>query len=107
MKIFNKYYRNLRSYFSDIEMKEFMEIWNKFTRLHMQYEFLKIANFFERLNIKIIDLPILKFLTMFIDFLRWKIYDFLLALINGRKFNLYGVTCYCGRQRFWKDDGYC
>lgn len=107
MKIFNKYYRNLRSYFSDIEMKEFMEIWNKFTRLHMQYEFLKIANFFERLNIKIIDLPILKFMIMFIDFLRWKIYDFLLALINGRKFNLYGVTCYCGRQRFWKDDGYC
>lgn len=105
MKIFNKYYRNLRSQFNEVEISEFMEIWNKYCKLNLQYHFLKIANWFEKLNIKIIDIPILKFLTMFIDFLRWKIYDFLLILINGRKFNLYGVTCYCGRQGSGKTIG--
>ena len=105
MKIFNKYYRNLRSQFNDVEISEFMEIWNKYCKLNLQYKFLKIANFFERLNIKIIDIPILKFITMFIDFLRWKIYDLFLLLINGRKFNLYGVTCYCGRQGSGKTIG--
>ena len=105
MKIFNKYYRNLRSQFNDVEISEFMGIWNKYCKLNLQYKFLKIANFFERLNIKIIDIPILKFITMFIDFLRWKIYDLFLLLINGRKFNLYGVTCYCGRQGSGKTIG--
>lgn len=95
MKIYNKYYRKLRSYFQDIEIKEFMEIWNKFSKLHMQYQFLKIANFLERLNIPIIEIPVFRFLTMFLDFIRWKIYDFFMLAINGRKFSLYGVTCYC------------
>ena len=105
MKIFNKYYRNLRSYFCDLEIKEFIEVWNKFRKLNLQYHFLKIANFFERLNIKIIEVPILRFLTMFLDFIRWKIYDLFLSLINGKKFNLYGVTCYCGRQGSGKTIG--
>mgnify|MGYP004476049933 FL=1 len=105
MKIFNKYYRNLRTYFCDLEIKEFLEVWNKFRKLNLQYHFLKIANFFEKLNIKIIEVPILRFLTMFIDFLRWKIYDLFLSLINGKKFNLYGVTCYCGRQGSGKTIG--
>lgn len=104
MKIYNKYYRNLREYFQELEMKEFIEIWNKFSKLSLQYKFLKIANLFERLNIKTIDVPILKFITMFIDFTRWKIYDFFLFLINGRKFNLYGVTCFCRKTRLRKDN---
>ena len=105
MKIYNKYYRKLRSYFNDLEISEFVEIWNKYCKLNMQYKFLKIANFLERLSIKIIDIPILKFITMFIDFIRWKIYDFLMLLINGRTFSLYGVTCYCGRQGSGKTIG--
>lgn len=99
MKVYNKYYKNLRSYFIDLEISEFVEIWNKFCKLNMQYKFLKIANFLERLNIKIIEIPIFRFITMLIDFIRWKIYDFFMLLINGRTFNLYGVTCYCRSTR--------
>ena len=35
---------------------------------------------------------------MFFDFLRWKFIDFLYFLINGRRFNLFGVTIFCGEQ---------
>lgn len=105
MKIYNKYYRKLRSYFTDLEISEFVEIWNKYCRLNMQYNFLKFANLLERIEIKTIEIPILRFITMIIDFIRWKIYDFLMLLINGRTFNLYGVTCYCGRQGSGKTIG--
>lgn len=103
--MFNKYYKNLRGYFADIEISEFLEIWNNFSRLNIQYQFLKIANFFERLEIKKIEIPVLRFFTMFTDFFRWKIHDLFMALINGKKFNLYGVTCYCGRQGSGKTVG--
>lgn len=105
MKVFNKYYKGLRSYFARLEMKEFAEVWQKFSRLSMQYKFLKMANFLEKIDIKKSELPILKFITMLLDFIRWKIYDFLILLINGRTFNLYGVTCYCGRQGSGKTIG--
>lgn len=105
MKVFNKYYKGLRSYFARLEMKEFAEIWQKFCKLSMQYKFLKMANFLEKINIKKSEIPILKFITMLLDFIRWKIYDFLILLINGRTFNLYGVTCYCGRQGSGKTIG--
>lgn len=105
MKVFNKYYKGLRSYFAKLEMKEFAEIWQKFCRLSMQYKFLKMANFLEKINIKKSEIPILKFITMLLDLIRWKIYDLLMLLINGRTFNLYGVTCYCGRQGSGKTIG--
>ena len=97
--VFNKYYRNLRNnVFSDIDINEFMEIWLKFKRLKMQYRLLKIAEKLESFNIGIIEIPILRFICKFRDFIRWKIYDLLMLIINGRKFELYGLTVFCGRQ---------
>lgn len=100
--VLNKYYRDLRdNVFSDVEISEFMEIWLKFKHLKMQYKLLKIAQKLETINIGIIELPIFRFLCKFIDFIRWKIYDLLMLIINGRKFELYGLTVFCGRQRWW------
>lgn len=105
-KVYNKYYRYLRhNVFSDLELSEFAEVFSKFTRLKLQYRFLQIANFLENINMPKFQLPIFKFLSMFFDFLRWKIHDFFIRLINGRTFNLYGVTCYCGRQGSGKTIG--
>lgn len=97
--IYNKYYKNLRNnVFQDLDIPEFMEIYSKFTKLKLQYRFLCICNSLEKLHIPLLEFPIFRFLSKFLDFLRWKIYDIFMSLINGRKFNLYGVTCYCGRQ---------
>lgn len=104
--VLNKYYRNLReNVFDKLEVQEFLEVYTKFKRLNIQYKLLNVAIFFESLNIIQIEIPIFKFLTMLIDFIRWKIYDFLMFCINGRVFNLYGVTCYCGRQGSGKTIG--
>lgn len=106
MKVYNKYYRHLRSnVFQDIEIAEFMEIWLKYKRLGMQYRLLQICTFLEKLDIPVINVFLLKFLSMLVDFIRWELYDFLIFLINGRAFNLYGVTCYCGRQGSGKTIG--
>ena len=78
----------------------------EYKKLSFQYKLLKIATLLENLKIPLIEIPILKFITMFIDFIRWKIYDLLIAIIKGKTFNLYGVTCYCGRQRLWKNNRY-
>lgn len=103
--VLNKYYRKLRNnVFNDIEINEFMEIWSKFKRLKMQYRLLKIAEKLESINIGIIEIPILRFLCKLIDFIRWKMYDLLMLIINGRKFELYGLTVFCGRQRWWKNN---
>ena len=106
MKVYNKYYRHLRSsIFADLEISEFMEVWTKYKRLNTQYKLLKIAIFLERIKIPKIDVFLLRFLSMFLDFLHWKLYDFIIMLINGRVFNLYGVTCFCGRQGSGKTIG--
>lgn len=105
MKIYNKYYRKLRQENIEMEIKDFMALWSKYKRLNIQYKILCIANYIEKLNIKIIEIPILRFLTMVIDFIHWEIYDLLLTIINGRTFNLYGVSCYCGRQGSGKTIG--
>lgn len=105
-RVYNKYYRYLRqNIFSDLDLSEFADVFSKFMRLKIQYRFLQIANFLENIYIPKFQLPVLKFLSMFLDFLRWKIYDFFMLLINGRTFNLYGVTCYCGRQGSGKTIG--
>lgn len=104
--VLNKYYRNLReNVFDKLEVQEFIEVYTKFKKLNIQYKLLNVAIFLESLNIIQIEIPIFKFLTMLIDFIRWKIYDLLMFLINGRVFNLYGVTCYCGRQGSGKTIG--
>jgi len=105
MKIYNKYYRKLRQENIEMEMKEFLKLWSNYKRLNIQYKILCVANFIEKLNIPLIEIPILKFITMFIDFIRWEIYDLLLSIINGKTFNLYGVSCYCGRQGSGKTIG--
>jgi len=97
--IFNKYYRNLRNnIFDRLEFNEFMEVYAKFKRLNFQYKLLKICNKLESYDIPVIEIPILRFLSKLLDFMRWKFYDFLMLLINGRKFDLYGLTIFCGRQ---------
>lgn len=102
--VLNKYYRKLRkNIFTDIDINEFMEVWLKFKRLKFQYRLLKIAEKLESLNIGIIEIPILRFLSKLLDFIRWKIYDLLMLIINGRKFELYGLTVFCGRQRWWQN----
>lgn len=105
-KVFNKYYRDLRTnVFSDLDLPEFAEVFQKFSKLSMQYHFLQIANFLEKLYIPKFNFPIIKFLFMLLDLIRWKVQDFFIRLINGRTFNLYGVTCYCGRQGSGKTIG--
>ena len=105
-KVYNKYYRNLReNVFADLEFSEFAEVFSKFQKLKMQYRFLQIANFLERIKIPKFELPVFKFVSMLLDLIRWKIHDLFIRLINGRTFNLYGVTCYCGRQGSGKTIG--
>ena len=97
--IFNKYYRDLRNdIFDRLEFNEFMEVYAKFKRLNFQYKLLKICNKLESYYIPVIEFPVLRFLSKLLDFVRWKFYDFLMLLINGRKFDLYGLTIFCGRQ---------
>ena len=97
--IFNKYYRDLRNdIFDRLEFNEFMEVYAKFKRLNFQYKLLKICNKLESYDIPVIEFPVLRFLSKLLDFVRWKFYDFLMLLINGRKFDLYGLTIFCGRQ---------
>lgn len=104
--VFNKYYRNLKANsFSNLDTKEFFEIYSKFKRLKMQHRFLKIANFLERLDIPKSEVPIFKLLLLILDFIRWKFHDLFMLLINGRTFNLYGVTIFCGRQGSGKTMG--
>ena len=100
--VLNKYYRKLRrNVFNEIDISEFIEIWSKFKKLKFQYRLLNIAEKLESLNIGIIEIPILRFISKLVDFIRWKIYDLLMLIINGRKFELYGLTVFCGRQRWW------
>ncbi len=104
--VFNKYYRNLReNVFDKLEIQEFLEVYTKFKRLKLQYRLLKVAEYLEKRKMPIIDVPIFSFITKLADFFRWKLYDLLMLLINGRQFNLFGVTIFCGRQRKWKNNG--
>lgn len=106
--ILNKYYRNLRTnVFNDLDLNEFAEVYIKFKKLKFQYRLLRICEKLENVNIPVIEIPLFRFLSKFLDFIRWKIYDFIMLIINGRTFNLYGVTCYCGRQRWWKNNWNC
>lgn len=97
--VFNKYYRNLRTnVFDRLEFSEFLEVYAKFKRLNFQYKLLQICKRIELYKIPVIEIPIIRFFSKLLDFLRWKLYDLLMLIINGRKFNLYGLTIFCGRQ---------
>lgn len=97
--VLNKYYRNLREdVFSNLDIEEFMEVYQKFKKLKFDYNLLKICNKLEKFNFPRIEIPIFRFLSMFIDMLRWGIYDILYLIINGKVFKPYGLTVFCGRQ---------
>lgn len=104
--VLNRYYRNLRNnVFEDLEITEFLEVYTKFKRLKMQYKFLQIANVLEKISIPTVEIPIFRFFVKLINFIRWKLYDLFMLLINGRQFNLFGVTIFCGRQGSGKTMG--
>lgn len=104
--VLNRYYRNLRNnVFEDLEITEFLEVYTKFKRLKMQYKFLQIANVLEKISIPTVEIPIFRFFIKLINFIRWKLYDLFMLLINGRQFNLFGVTIFCGRQGSGKTMG--
>lgn len=93
--------------FGVLTVEETNLVIDNFKRLKRQYKLLEICKKLESLNIKKIDVIFFRFLSMFLDFLRWKFYDFFMFLITGREFDLYGVSCFCGKQRFWKNIGSC
>lgn len=88
----------VRDIFRDLDDLDFLDVWDIYIHLRLQYKFYKIYNFFANKNVYIIDFPILHLLTKFIDFFRWKICDFFKLLITGKQFNLFGVSIFCGRQ---------
>lgn len=95
----NKYYRHLRNdVFQNLSIEEFSEVFEKFKKLKFDYKLLQICNKIEKIHIPRIEMPILRFLSMFIDFTRWLVYDLLWTIINGRIFKPYGLTCFVGRQ---------
>lgn len=95
----NKYYRHLRNdVFQNLSIEEFSEVFEKFKKLKFDYNLLQICNKIEKIHIPRIEMPILRFLSMFIDFTRWLVYDLLWTIINGRIFKPYGLTCFVGRQ---------
>lgn len=77
---------------------EFSYVLDNYKRLKKQYYILRIADKLKRINIKYIEFPILRFFSKLIDFFRWKLVDICYMLVNGKEFNLYGVTIFCGRQ---------
>lgn len=84
--------------FGILTIEDTEKVIDNWKRLEKQYKLLQIAKKIEEINIPVINIIFFRFLSMFFDFIRWKIYDLIILLINGRKFNLYGVTCFCGRQ---------
>lgn len=102
--IFNKYYRKLRKDpFENLDIEEFMDVFSKFKKLKFDYRLLKICNFLESLHIFKIEIPILRFLTMLLDFFRWKIYDLLYSIINGKVFKPYRFNYILWKTRWWKN----
>ena len=102
--IFNKYYRHLRkNVFADVEMPEFLQIFNKFLRLSRQYRLLQFAEFLEKIHIPKSEIPFIRFIFMFLDFLRWKIYDLCLTIINGKIFKPYRLDRILWSSRWGKN----
>lgn len=93
--VLNKYYRKLRkNVFSDLPIDEFMEVFRKFKKLKFDYRLLKICNFLEKIKIPRIEIPLLRFLSMLLDLIRWAIYDILFMIINGKIFKPYRSYCF-------------
>lgn len=95
----NKYYRHLRNdVFQNLSIEEFCEVFEKFKKLKFDYKLLQICYKIEKIKIPRIEVPIFRFISMFVDFIRWLVYDLLWTIINGKIFKPYGLTCFVGRQ---------
>lgn len=104
--VLDKKYKELKNkVFPNLDTQEFLEVYAKFKKLNTQYKLLGISRFLEKLYIPKLQVLFLRFLSMFCDFIRWKIYDIVMFFIVGKTFDLYGVTCYCGRQGSGKTIG--
>lgn len=96
----SKMYMTLRQQiFYDLGIDEFMEVFTKYIKLSKQYKLLQVANFLEKIHIPVIEIPFFRFFSKLLDFIHWKFYDFIILLINGKSFDEYGLTMFCGRQR--------
>ena len=93
-----KKYDIVRDMFFDLNEFEFSFVWDNYKRLSKQYKILCVAKYFRNKDIKYIHFHIFHFLSKLCDFIRWKLVDFCYLLINGKQFNLFGVTMFCGRQ---------
>lgn len=91
-------YDVVRDEFYDLNEFEFSYVWDNYKRLSKQYKFFCVAKYLRNKDIKYIHFPIFHFLSKLCDFIRWKLVDFCYLLINGKQFNLFGVTMFCGRQ---------
>lgn len=91
-------YNFIRNEFSYLNDFEFSFVWDNYKRLSKHFKILQIANHLKSININYSNFPFFHFISKLIDFLRWKFVDFCYLLINGKQFNLYGVTIFCGRQ---------
>lgn len=94
----NRTFRKLRQNFQDLEISDFVNVFENYCRLKKQYKIMQICKFIEKINIPVVPIPILRFFSMLLDFIRWVIYDILITIVNGKNFSLYGLTIYCGRQ---------
>lgn len=101
MNINNKLWKKLRKQYNYLDIDVFNNVYFLYKRLNFHLKVLKFAEFLERLNIPRIEVIFFRFISMSIDLFRWKLYDLCMLIINGRQFNLYGVTIFCGRQRKW------
>lgn len=91
--------------YTDFSEEDCQELYSKLIKLRRQYKLFKISKFIENIYIPVINIFFIHFIFMLLDFLRWKFYDLLIFLINGKKFNFFGVSCFCGRQGSGKTIG--
>lgn len=100
-----KEYQDLRYTYSYLDLEDFEKIVIKYNRLKFQYKILEFSKKIENIKIPLLDIFLIRFFCKLLDFFRWKFYDFLIFLIQGYQFSLFGVTCYCGRQGSGKTIG--
>lgn len=98
-------YKHLRLQYPEYEEFHFLDIWDLHKKFKRQLRIFKLAQKIEKIKIPLIDIFLIRFFCKLLDFFHWKLYDFLILLISGRKFELFGVTVFCGRQGSGKTIG--
>lgn len=98
-------YKNLRKQYPEYEEFHFLDIWDIHKRFKRQNRIYKFSKKIENIKVPYIDLFLIRWFCKLLDFIRWKLYDFLIFLITGPQFSLFGVTCFCGKQGSGKTIG--